>query len=140
MVEYELMVSRQRKLMLFLLVFIAIGLAFPSLRKLLLGLLLGGTVSFFNMALLQKRVQVFSEAISGNGRIASLGFFTRLLTTVLTVFLALNFKDKVHIGAVIVGLMISYVVMVIDVFIHSAIDVRKQEKSYHDQMNDGNTK
>lgn len=128
MSEYESMVSSQRKWMLYLLGILAIGLGLTPYSKVFLGLLLGSSISFFNMSLLQKKVKDFGEMITGKGTAVSLGTLTRLATSGLAILFALKFKDKVHIGSVVIGLMISYVVMVVDMFVRTLIVVKESEK------------
>lgn len=133
MQEYERMVSSQRKWMLYLLVILAIGYGVTSFSQVFLGLLLGSSVSLFNMSLLQKKVRAFGETITGNGKVFSLGTFTRFATIGLTIFFALRFKEKVNIGSVIIGLMSSYIVMLINTFISTAKTIKKTERNDKNQ-------
>src|SRR5690625_5523165 len=94
MSDYARMVSSQLKWTLFLLVAIAIGAGITPYTRVFLGLLLGGLVSLFNLWLLQRKVNAFGRAVSENGKAMSLGTFTRVLTSVLVVLLALKFEDR----------------------------------------------
>lgn len=141
MLEYERMVSDQRKWMLYLLGLLALGYGLTPYPKVFLGLFLGSTISFLNMSLLQQKVKAFGEVITGKGTVFSLGSLTRLATVGLTIGFSLKFKDKIHIGSVVIGLMISYVVMMIDMFVRTAISVRNSEKGMNnDQSNDTSAK
>jgi len=128
MSDYARMVSSQLKWTLFLLVAIAIGAGITPYTRVFLGLLLGGLVSLFNLWLLQRKVNAFGRAVSENGKAMSLGTFTRVLTSVLVVLLALKFETVFHIYSVIIGLVISYVVLMINMSI-----VAVHEMRHHDQ-------
>lgn len=129
MSEYERVVSSQRRWLLFLLGMIIIGLFVTPYRKIFLGLLLGSSVSFLNMVFLQNRVKAFGEAVvEGEG--VSLGTLVRLANAGLTIAFSLQFKNKIHIWSVVIGLVLSYIVMTIDIFVRAVIDMRRFEKNF----------
>jgi|SRR5690625_749225 len=139
MSEYERMVSNQRKLMLYLLGILVIGYIITPYSKVFIGLLLGSAISFINMVLLQKQVKSLGEAITGTGSSFSLGTIARIVTVILTIVFALKLKDRIHIGSVVIGLMFSYIFMLIEMFIRAVKEVKKSEKDLNHQLQDTRT-
>jgi len=115
MSEYEHMVSRQRKWMFYLLALIVLGIGFSSYTYFFNGLLLGTIVSFYNLWNLQRKIRRFGEsALESNKPILGIGTFTRMLSAGLAILIAIQFKAHFHIIGVILGLISSYVIIVID--------------------------
>jgi len=114
--EYDGMVIRQRKWMLYLLAIIVIGCGFSSYPQIFYGLLLGSGVSFYNLWLLQHKIQALGKAVTQTGEVrGGLGTFSRLAATMLAVLIALRFNETFHIIAVVFGLISSYIVIGLDV-------------------------
>lgn len=123
--EYGKMVKDQRKWMLFLLAILVIGVGITPYKQIFLGLLLGGAVSTFNLWFLQHKVRRFGKAITGGKSVGSLGTFTRMLTSVLAVAVALQYEDLFNIYATAIGLASSYIILMIDSFIRAMIEANK---------------
>lgn len=114
--EYDGMVIRQRKWMLYFLAILVIGCGFSSYPQIFYGLLLGSVVSFYNLWLLQHKIQALGKAVTTTGKVrGGLGTFSRLAATMLAVLIALRFNETFHIIAVVFGLISSYVVIGLDV-------------------------
>lgn len=120
MQEVKTFYMRQRRSLFFLLSFYVLGWGFTSFKAVFLGLILGTSLSLFNFWLLQKRMERFDDAIDRGGRVASLGMLSRMATAVLAVMIALKYPDLFHFYSVIIGLMTSYIVIMID-FIFTSI-------------------
>ncbi|WP_223805980.1 ATP synthase subunit I [Ornithinibacillus gellani] len=114
MSQYENMVKRQRKWMLYLLSILVLGAALTPYKHIFFGLLLGSTVSFYNLYLLQRKIDDFSEAVVKQTRPKGLGMISRFAAAALAVILAIRFKEHVDMIAVIIGLMTSYLVIMLD--------------------------
>ena len=123
--EYDKMVKDQRKWMLIFLVILVIGLGVLPYKQFVLGLLLGGVVSAFNIWLLQRRVKKFGEAIEKGKSVLGLGTFTRMVTSISAIAVAVKFDQLFHVYATLIGLASSYIIMMIESFIRSAIHVNK---------------
>lgn len=123
--EYDKMVKDQRKWMLFLLAILVIGVSVAPNKQFFLGLLLGSIVSTFNLWFLQQKVRKFGKAITEGKSPVSLGTFTRMVTSVLAVVIALEFKDLFHMYATVLGLVSSYLVLFVDSFIRAIVDSNK---------------
>lgn len=119
MQEYEELVARQRKWMLYILaLFIVLAAALPEQRPLFLGLLLGSVISYYGMRLLQNRLKKFGSTAIESGKPIGLGTMIRLLGGVLAVFLTIYLEEKVNYIGVVAGLGTAYVVLLIDAFVY----------------------
>lgn len=123
--EYDKAVKDQRKWMLFLLAILVIGVGVTPYKQIFQGLLLGSAVSTFNLWFLQHKVKKFGKAITGGKSSVSLGTFTRMLTSILAVVIALQYEELFHLYAVIIGLASSYLIMLVDSFIRAIIEANK---------------
>lgn len=119
MQEFDQLVARQKKWMLYILaLFILLAAALPEHRPLFLGLLLGSVISYYGMRLLQNRLKKFGETAIESGKPIGLGSFVRLLGGVIAVFLTVYLGDKVNYFGVVAGLGMSYVVLLVDASIY----------------------
>ncbi|CDQ38300.1 MULTISPECIES: ATP synthase subunit I [Virgibacillus] len=114
MSQYKKMIERQRKWMFYLLAILVLGAGFTPYPRIFLGLLLGSVVSFYNLYLLQKKIDDFAESAVKQQRAKGLGTVSRFAAAALAVIIALRFEAYFHIIAVILGLMTSYFVIMID--------------------------
>ena len=123
MSEYDKMVTRQRKWMLYLLATFVIGSGFSSYQQVFNSLLLGGVVSFYNLWLLQHKTKTLGKAVVEAGKVrGGLGTFSRLAATILAVLIALRFNETFHIIAVVFGIISSYIVIFLDISIRLIAD------------------
>lgn len=114
--DYDRMVTRQRKWMLYFLAIIVIGCGFSSYQQVFYSLLLGGAVSFYNLWLLQHKTRALGKAVVETGKVrGGLGTFSRLAATILAVLIALRFNETFHIIAVVFGLISSYIMIGLDI-------------------------
>ncbi|KAB2336509.1 ATP synthase subunit I [Cytobacillus depressus] len=119
MPELKLMYIRQRKYMFLLLSVYVLGWGFTSYQSIFLGLILGTALSLFNLWLMARKVDRFGEAVAKGEKVHSLGMISRMATAVLAVMIAMKYPEKVHLISVVIGLMTSYIVIMIDYFLHS---------------------
>jgi len=127
MFDYKVMSKDQRKWMLYLLVIIALGAIFTPYTRFFLGLLLGTAISFYNLWLLQRKVYAFGKAVVETGAPLGLGTFTRIVTSVLGVVVALRFEQFMNPYAVVIGLATSYVVLLVDSFVRAVWQARRED-------------
>ncbi|MBY0123240.1 ATP synthase subunit I [Bacillus sp. S/N-304-OC-R1] len=119
MPEFKLMFIRQRKYIFLLLSIYVLGWGFTSHQPIFLGLILGTSLSLFNLWLMTRKVDRFGEAIVKGERVRSLGMLSRMASAVLAVMIAMKYPEKVHLISVVFGLMTSYIVIMIDYFFQS---------------------
>lgn len=105
------MIVRQRKWMLYLLAAFVLGAGFTPYVHIFMSLLLGGAVSFYNLWLLQRKINVFGKSVAESKSVSGIGTFSRLAAVALTVLIALRFEEKFHIIAVTIGLATSYFII-----------------------------
>ncbi|MCF3942736.1 ATP synthase subunit I [Oceanobacillus alkalisoli] len=113
--EFESMITRQRKWMLYLLALLVLGVGFLPYTRVFNGLLLGGAISFYNLWLLQHKTKQLGDSVAESGEArGGLGTFSRMAAAVLGVLIAIRYEENFHIIAVVIGLMLSYVILGLD--------------------------
>jgi ATP synthase protein I len=128
MPDVKTIFQQHSKYILFLLSLYVLGWGFTSYKTIFLGLILGTSLSFFNMWLLANRMDKFGDAVVRGERVRSLGMISRMATAVLAVLLAVEYSDFFHLYSVILGLMTSYIVIIIDFFLHAFLLRKKREE------------
>lgn len=113
---YEKGIIRQRKWMLYLLSLIVLGAGFSPYPRFFCGLLLGSTVSFYNLWLLQRNIRRLGEIAATEGkRKFSIGSISRFAGAAFAALMALRFEEYFHIVGVVIGLSTSYLIIIADV-------------------------
>ncbi|MBS3679246.1 ATP synthase subunit I [Ornithinibacillus massiliensis] len=118
MTNIEIQYARQRKWMFYLLAILVLGAGFTPYLRIFLGLLLGSAISFYNLYLLQKKTIEFTEAVAKKQKARGLGTISRFAAAALAVIIALRYEEYFNMIAVIIGLMTSYLVIMIDFIIN----------------------
>lgn len=111
---YERMISRQRKWMFYLLALLLLGAGLTPFLRIFLGLLLGTILSFYNLWLMQRKIDQLGKASTEQRTSQGIGTFTRLASAVLAVLVALQYPEYFHLISVVIGLMTAYLVIMID--------------------------
>ncbi|MBY0145250.1 ATP synthase subunit I [Neobacillus niacini] len=119
MPEFQTMFARQRKWMFFLLSFYVLGWGFTAQQSIFLGLILGTSLSLFNLWLMARKIDKFGEAAAEGRQIRSLGSFSRMATGALAIVITMRYPEQFHLISVVIGLMTSYIVIMIDFFTHN---------------------
>jgi ATP synthase protein I len=121
MAELELkdIFIRYRKFMLFLLSIYVLGWGFTAYQSVFLGLILGTVLSLYNLWVMVRKTERFGQAIVEGRNARSIGTFSRLASAALAVLISYRYPDMFHIAGVIVGLMTSYIVILIDIIIQT---------------------
>lgn len=114
MTEFESMAARQRKWMFYLLAVLVLGAGFTPYLQIFLGLLLGSAVSFYNLWLLQKKIDDFTGAVAKKQPVKGIGTVSRFAAAALVIIIALRFDEYFNVIAVLIGLMTSYLVIMLD--------------------------
>jgi ATP synthase protein I len=118
MPEFIEMYNRQRKWTLYLLAIYVLGWGFTSYQTIFLGLILGTCFSFLNLWLLIRRMKSFDKAVSMGKKVRSLGSMSRMATAAIAGIIALKYPENFNIIYVVLGLMTSYIVIMIDYLFH----------------------
>ncbi|MDP4169403.1 MAG: ATP synthase subunit I [Bacillota bacterium] len=119
MPEFRKMYKRQQKLISYLLSVYVLGWGFTSYKSIFLGLILGTCFSFLNLWMLVRKTESFDRAVSAGKKVRSLGSLSRMATAAIAVIIALRYPANFHIGSLVLGLMTSYIVIMIDYFYQS---------------------
>src|SRR5699024_11070051 len=117
MSNYKRMTVRQRKWMIYLLAILVLGIGCTPYTQVFSGLLLGAAASFYNLWLLHKKIADFTDASVKKQR-SGIGTISRFATAALAIMIAIYFEEHFHLLAVVIGLMTSYVIVMLDFFIH----------------------
>jgi ATP synthase protein I len=120
MLEFQTMFTRQRKWMFLLLSFYVLGWGFTSQQSVFLGLILGTSLSLFNLWLMARKIDKFGQAAAEGRTIRSLGSFSRMATGALAIVITMRYPEQFHLISVVIGLMTSYIVIMIDFFTHNS--------------------
>jgi ATP synthase protein I len=117
MPEYKFIFKRVRKYILYLLALYVLGWGLTSYQSIFLGLILGTSLSLFNLWILDRKMKRFGEVMVNGGKIHSLGLLTRMATAVFAVLVAMEYSSYIHLISVVIGLMTAYIVIMIDNFL-----------------------
>jgi ATP synthase protein I len=125
MPELKVMFSRQRRWMFLLLSIYVLGWGFTSYQSIFLGLIFGTSLSLFNLWFMLRKMGQFDQAVSQGKKIRSMGSFSRFATAALAVIVSMRYPEQLHLISVVVGLMTSYIVIIIDFFYFTALKIHK---------------
>src|SRR5690625_5166066 len=128
MEEYDRLVERQRKWMLYLLVVFLIGVMITPYDRLFLSLLIGYVVGYYSLRILQSRIRAFGEKILQKGSGGSLGTLIRMGGIGIIVLIALRFPEKIHISSFGLGFGIVYIVLFVDFAFQQLRDDRRKNR------------
>ncbi|MEG9296098.1 ATP synthase subunit I [Mangrovibacillus sp. Mu-81] len=116
MPELHQMFNRQRKYILYLLAVYVLGWGFTDHKSVFLGLALGTALSLYMHWGMTKRVDKFGEAVVAGKKVRSLGTTSRMAAAALGVIIVTRFPETFHLLSLIIGLMTTYIVIMIDYF------------------------
>lgn len=121
MAELKAMYARQRKYIFFLLALYVLGWGFTPYSDIFLGLILGTSLSLFNLWLLADRTYKLGEAVArgDKSRKKSLGLALRMGAALLGIAISMQYPEKFHLISFVLGLMTSYIVIMIDFYMQS---------------------
>lgn len=111
MSDYKEMANVQKSWMLVIITIIAVLAIFSTKQPLFYGLLLGTCISFFNLWLLHKKMQVFAESTRTEGFKKGFGTISRFAAAVLGIIIAIRY-DLSIIGYII-GLVTAYPIIML---------------------------
>ena len=114
MLEMQRIFAKQKKYIYFLLSACVLGWAFTPYPTVFAGLAIGSIFGLYNFWVLVRRMEKFDRVIeSGKGR-AKLGTSLRFASGVAAVALAITFPEKIHLISTVIGLMIPYVLLLVE--------------------------
>ena len=117
MPEINIVFKRQSKYMVYLMAVFVLGWGFTNYQTVFGGLLLGTSLSLYNLWLVNQKMKKFDQALTEGRKVKSLGTMTRFASAGLAVIVALEYPEQFHLISVVLGLMTAYLVIIIDFFI-----------------------
>jgi ATP synthase protein I len=124
MPDFRIMYNRQRKWIFYLLSIYVLGWGFTSYQTIFLGLILGTCFGFLNLWLLVRKTEDFDKKVSRGKKVRSLGSLSRMAVGGIAALIALRYPEYFNVMGLVIGLMTSYIVIMIDYFYH-ALHVHK---------------
>jgi ATP synthase protein I len=77
------------------------------LRPYVAGLILGASVSLFNVYLLKRRIEIITQySLQNEGKKAGLGFLARICSALLAVMISIKYPEQFHLVTTIIGLFL----------------------------------
>lgn len=116
MYDLQLMFRRYKKYTLYLLSLYVIGWGFTEYQTIFLGLIVGTSISLYNMWILVRKNKQFGQALE-SGKKGTLGTASRMASAIIGAFFALKYPQYLDLISVVVGLMTMYIVIMIDFLI-----------------------
>lgn len=111
--------ERQRKYIFLLLSVYVLGWGFTDHQSIYAGLILGTSISLYNLWLLARKTWNFGDDVLQGKKVRSLGSFSRYAAAGFAVLIAMEFPEHFHLIFTVLGLMTSYFVIMIDFLIQS---------------------
>jgi ATP synthase protein I len=124
MPDFRVMFNRQRKWIFYLLSIYVLGWGFTPYQTIFLGLILGTCFSYLNLWILVRKTESFDKKVSAGKKPKSLGSLSRMAVAGIAALIALRYPEQFDIISLVIGLMTSYIVIMIDYFYH-ALHVNK---------------
>ncbi|WP_040207001.1 ATP synthase subunit I [Neobacillus jeddahensis] len=118
MPDFRVLYNRERKWMFYLLSIYVLGWGFTSFQTVFLGLILGTCFGFLNLWLLVRKTEKFDKLVSQGKKVTSLGSLSRMATAGIAAVIALRYPEYFDMIGLVIGLMTSYIVIMIDYFYH----------------------
>jgi ATP synthase protein I len=119
MMDIRVIFGRQRKYIFTLLSLYVLGWGFTDYQTIFAGLILGTSISLYNLWLLAKKTNNFGDSLMQGKKVRSLGYLSRLAAAALVILVVMEYPQHFHLGSSVLGLMTSYFVIMIDFFIQS---------------------
>jgi ATP synthase protein I len=124
MPDFRVMYNRQKKWIFYLQAIYVLGWGFTTYHTIFLGLILGTCFGFLNLWLLVRKTEKFDKQVSAGKKPRSLGSLSRMATAGIGAAIVLKYPEYFNIFSFVVGLMTSYIVIMIDYF-YNALHVYK---------------
>lgn len=111
---------RQRRALYILLAVFVLGWGFTEWKPIFAGLILGSLFGLYNFWILVRRLEKFDRSFSEGKRKASLGTAIRFASGIAAAALAISLPEHFDMASTVIGLMIPYVLLLVDrIIFHS---------------------
>lgn len=112
--QYSATFKRYTKYTLYLTALFVLGWGFTPYQSIFQGLLLGTVFSYINLLTAHRRIARLGQAITEGKKMYSLGMLQRFAYAILAVLIATRYPEHFHLVSVVIGLMITYIIILID--------------------------
>ncbi|TFD97001.1 ATP synthase subunit I [Jeotgalibacillus sp. R-1-5s-1] len=119
---------RYTRYILYLLSIFVLCWGFTPFPDVFLGLILGTSFSLFNLWLMKNRMERFDRALDEGKKVRSLGTLSRMASAGAAVLIALEFPELIHLISTVIGLMMVYIVIMIDYFWQQLLHKKREER------------
>ena len=106
--------TMQKKALFFLLALCVLGWGFTPYQTIFAGIAVGAFFGTYNFWILVRKMKKFDQSISEGKKVASLGTALRFGSGVAAVAIAMMWPDYIHLVSTVIGLMIPYVLLLIE--------------------------
>ncbi|GAD12916.1 ATP synthase protein I [Geobacillus kaustophilus GBlys] len=103
---------------MYLLAIYTLGFGFTPYKTVFLSLILGTSISLLMVWNLTWKIEKFGQAVAARKKVRTLGTLSRLALAALAAVIVLTYPQYFHIAPTVLGLMTSYIVIIIDFFFH----------------------
>jgi ATP synthase protein I len=114
MEKFQQMFLRQLKYILYLLSLYTLGWGFTAYKTFFLSLILGTVISILMLWSLTRKIDKLGQAVLERKKVRTIGTLSRLALAALAAVIALEYPQYFSIVPVVLGLMTSYIVIIID--------------------------
>jgi ATP synthase protein I len=114
MEKFQQMFLRQLKYILYLLSLYTLGWGFTAYKTFFLSLILGTVISILMLWSLTRKIDKLGQAVLERKKVRTIGTLSRLALAALAAAIALEYPQYFAIVPVVLGLMTSYIVIIID--------------------------
>ena len=119
MLDLHHIFAMQKKALFFLLALSALGWGFTAYQTVFAGIALGAFFGTYNFWILLRRMEKFDRSISEGTKAPSIGTALRFGSGVAAVAIAISLPQYFHLISTVIGLMIPYVLLVIERVVHA---------------------
>jgi ATP synthase protein I len=119
MLDLHHVFAMQKKALLFLLAFCALGWGFTPYEPIFLGIAVGALFGTYNFWILVRRMDKFDRNLSEGKRTPSIGMALRFGSGIAAAAIAITLPQYINLGSTIIGLMAPYVFLLIGAIMHS---------------------
>jgi len=128
MSDFQILQKRNRNDILFLLAAEILAWGILPWRAFVGGILLGTAVSFLNLWLLSRRTALLMEAVRSGRKVYTLGTMPRMALSCIAISIPINRPDLFSLPATVLGLAISYFMIISDALVRPLTARMKEEE------------
>lgn len=114
MSQFSASMRRYVQFNLYLLALYVLGWGFTPYESIFLGLILGAVLGLYNLWSMYSKTKRLGQVAVEGKKIYSIGTLSRFAVGALIAFVAIRYPDTFHLVGLIIGLMSTYIIILID--------------------------